>query len=128
VAALPVAFAFKPTAVELVPVEAAAAQDVPAFKSVALDWHPANAGTPPNTVTIPAAIASPRKAPPASALAPISRARRLTGMQIDSPGAATSPPCEPFRFASRFPMSSPPALRDIAVAPPRNKSEFDTPH
>jgi hypothetical protein len=34
------------------------------------------------------AIASPRKAPPASALAPMSRARRLSGMSIDSPAAA----------------------------------------
>jgi hypothetical protein len=76
--------------VELVPVEAVAAQDVPALKSVALDWHPANAGAPPNTVTIPAATARLRKAPPAMALAPMRRARRLSGMQIASRATAMS--------------------------------------
>jgi len=82
--------AVKPTAVELAPVEAVAAQDVPAFKSVALDWHPANAGAAPNAVTIPAATARPRRAPPASALAPNRRARRLTGMLIASHPTAMS--------------------------------------
>jgi len=47
------------------PVAAVAAQEVPALKSVALDWHPcARAGETPNTVATPAAMARPRIDPP----------------------------------------------------------------
>ena len=61
--------AAKPTAVEAAPVEAVAAQEVPALKSVALDWHPcANGGKAPNTVATPAAMARPRIDPPVKML------------------------------------------------------------
>jgi hypothetical protein len=86
VASAAVAFAPDPTAVELAPVAPVAAQ-VP-VKPVSVDRHCAKAGAAPKTVTIPAAIARLRKAPPASALAPKRRARRLSGLSIDSPAAA----------------------------------------
>jgi hypothetical protein len=52
--------------------------------------HCAKAGEAPNVVAIPAATARERKAPPAMALAPIRRARRLIGMPIASPAMAMS--------------------------------------
>jgi hypothetical protein len=113
-----VAFAKRPTAVALPPVAAEAAQ-VPK-KPVSVDWHgPAKAGAPPNTVTIPAAIAKPRKAPPASALAPNRRARRLPGMLIDSHTTAMRSTGEPVRVALiLFVFMSAPRLplSDIGVA------------
>jgi hypothetical protein len=75
-----VAFAAEPTAVAAPPVAAVAAQ-VP-VKPVFVEAHCAKAGAPPKTVTIPAATARPRKVPPAMALAPMRRARRLSGMQM----------------------------------------------
>jgi len=84
-----VAFAFRPTAVEATPVAAAVLQLAVVMLPVAPDAHCAEAGDAPNTVTIPAAIASPRNAPPASALAPMRRARRLSGVLTASSTTAT---------------------------------------
>jgi hypothetical protein len=86
VALVPSACAPDPTAVELAPVAAVAAQ-VP-VKPVFVDRHCAKAGETRNTDAIPAAIARLRNAQPVSALALMSRARRLSGMAIDSPAAA----------------------------------------
>ena len=111
------ALAFAPTAVDRVPVAAAAAQ-VP-VKPMFVEAHCAKAGAPPNTVTIPAATARPRKVPPAMALAPMRRARRLSGMQIASRATAMSWTHRVLGFALSLPVftPSPPAPRDIAVAP-----------
>src|SRR5262249_41447928 len=79
VAARPVALAPSPTAVEKVPV--AVESQVP-FRALAATKQFATAGAVPNTVTIPAAIAKPRKAPPASALALIRRPRWLPTVSI----------------------------------------------
>jgi hypothetical protein len=64
----------------------------------------------PKIVTIPAAIASPRKAPPASALAPISRARRLPATLIGLLPTATSLACGPRKFALILVFMSAPRL------------------
>ena len=93
----PVAFAAEPTAVALAPVAAAAAQ-VP-VKPMFVEAHCAKAGAPPKAVTIPAATARPRKVPPAMALAPMRRARRLIAMPIDAHPTATRSTCERFWFA-----------------------------
>jgi hypothetical protein len=82
VAAVPAAVAFAPTAVDCAPVEAAAAQD-PVRVPTPLEKHCAKAGEAPNTVAIPAATASERTVPPAMALAPMRRARKLSGMPGD---------------------------------------------
>jgi hypothetical protein len=68
------------------PTSQAPESKVPAFP----EKHTAKAGAPPNAVTMPAAIASPRKAPPAMALAPMRRARKLMEMPVDAPATATS--------------------------------------
>src|SRR5512132_1422273 len=64
-----------------------------------VEAHSAKAGAPPKTVTIPAATARPRKVPPAMALAPMRRARRLIAMPIDAHPTATRSTCERFWFA-----------------------------
>jgi hypothetical protein len=76
-----------PTARELTPVELVAAQ-VP-VNPLTVDAHCAKAGATPNTVTIPAATARPRKAPPASALAPRRRACRPPAFSIGLQAIAT---------------------------------------
>jgi hypothetical protein len=88
VALKPVAFEFEPTAVALPPVAAVAAQ-VP-VKPVFVEEHCAQADEAPNTVASPAATASTRTAPPASALAPRSRARRLVGIPTDLSATASA--------------------------------------
>lgn len=75
------AFAAKPTAVELTPVAAVAVQGAASKVPPGPEKHCASAGAAPKPVTIPAA-ASERKAPPAMALAPSRRARRLPTIEI----------------------------------------------
>ena len=81
VAAVPAAVAFAPTAVDCAPVEAAAAQ-VP-VRPVLVEAHCAKAGEAPNTVAIPAASARERRGPPAMALPPMRRARKLSENSSD---------------------------------------------
>jgi hypothetical protein len=81
VAAVPFAVAFAPAAVDCAPVEAAAAQ-VP-VKPALVEAHCAKAGEAPNTVAIPAASARERKVPPAMALPPMRRARKLSEISSD---------------------------------------------
>ena len=80
VAAVPAAVAFAPTAVDCAPVEAAAAQ-VP-VRPVLVEAHRAKAGEAPNTVAIPAASAR-EQGPPAMALPPMRRARKLSENSSD---------------------------------------------
>jgi hypothetical protein len=68
VASVPVAFAFKPTAVELAPVAAACSQAAVSKTPAAPEKHWAKTGETPNTVTIPAAAARLRSVPPSSML------------------------------------------------------------
>jgi len=129
VAKVPAAFAAWPTAVESPPVAPAAAQ-VPE-KPVFVEAHCAKAGAPPKTVTIPAATARPRKVPPAMALAPMRRARRLIGMPIGSFARAMSWMRERLWTALTVLVrtTSPPALRcSMAAAPVRaTKANSTTP-
>ena len=93
------------------------------------------AGAAPNTAAIPAATARERKAPPASALAPIRRERRLIGMPIGMPigSFATAMSWMRERLWTALTVlvrtTSPPALRcSMAAAPVRaTKANSTTP-
>jgi hypothetical protein len=108
-----------------------ALQEVPPDKSLTDDRQPdcAKAGEAPNTVAIPAATASERMVPPAMALAPMRRLRKLIAMPLDSSATARSCTREPFWFASIVLVrtSSPQALSSsmaAATAPRQRQMRF----